>query len=63
MATHPVRIGSATPTETTPLAQPGVGSVTMRKAPPLWRFALVGLGPLGALGLFALVLAGFQHLA
>jgi hypothetical protein len=30
---------------------------------PLWRFALVGLGPLATLGLFALLYAFFQHFA
>jgi len=30
---------------------------------PLWRFALVGLGPLTALGIFALLVAFFQHLS
>jgi hypothetical protein len=30
---------------------------------PLWRFALVGLGPLTAMGVFALLVALFQRLA
>jgi hypothetical protein len=30
---------------------------------PLWRFALIGLGPLGAMGVFALLVASFQRLA
>lgn len=29
----------------------------------LWRFAAVGLGPLAALGIFALLVAVFQYLA
>jgi hypothetical protein len=29
---------------------------------PLWRFALVGLGPLTAMGVFALLVALFQRL-
>jgi hypothetical protein len=32
------------------------------KSQPLWRFALVGLGPLTALGVFALLVALFQHM-
>ena len=31
------------------------------KSQPLWRFALAGLGPLTALGLFALLVALFQQ--
>ena len=38
-----------------------VASVQVPKSQPLWRFALVGLGPLIALGLFALGMAIFQH--
>jgi hypothetical protein len=37
--------------------------MTAPKSQPLWRFALVGLGPLTALGVFALLVAFFQHLA
>lgn len=37
--------------------------MTAPKSQPLWRFALVGLGPLTALGVFALLVAVFQHLA
>lgn len=32
------------------------------KSQPLWRFALVGLGPLTALGIFAVVVALLQHI-
>jgi len=38
-------------------------TTTMQKSQPLWRFALVGLGPLTALGVFALLVAFFQRLA
>jgi hypothetical protein len=31
------------------------------KSQPLWRFALAGLGPLTALGLFVLLVALFQQ--
>jgi len=37
--------------------------ITSPKSGPLWRFALVGLGPLTALGVFALLIALFQRLA
>jgi hypothetical protein len=33
------------------------------KSQPLWRFALVGLGPLTALGVFALLVAFVQHMS
>ena len=36
--------------------------MTPPKSQPLWRFALVGLGPLSALGVFALLVALFQRL-
>ena len=32
------------------------------KPQPLWRFALIGLGPLGALTIFALLVALIQRL-
>jgi len=37
-------------------------SMPVPKSQPLWRFALVGLGPLEALALFALGRAIFQHM-
>ena len=37
--------------------------ITPPKSGPLWRFALVGLGPLTALGVFALLVALLQRLA
>jgi hypothetical protein len=40
-----------------------VASTPMPKSQPLWRFALVGLAPLTALGVFALLVAFFQRLA
>jgi hypothetical protein len=33
------------------------------KTEPLWRFALVGLGPLTALAVFGLLVAVFQRLS
>lgn len=32
------------------------------KSQPLWRFALIGLGPLSALAVFALLVTFFQHM-
>ena len=43
-------------------AEPFVG-VSPPKTQPLWRFALVGLGPLTALAVFGLLVAVFQHLS
>jgi hypothetical protein len=51
------------PTATEPLVAAALMTMTPPKSGPLWRFALVGLGPLGALGLFALAYAFFQHFA
>jgi hypothetical protein len=51
------------PTASEPLVDANVGTQTPPKSQPLWRFALVGLGPLTALGVFALVIAVFQHVA
>lgn len=39
-----------------------VASVSAPKSQPLWRFALIGLGPLTAMGVFALLVALFQRL-
>jgi hypothetical protein len=38
------------------------GALAALPAKPLWRFALVGLGPLTALGIFALLVAFSQRL-
>ena len=40
-----------------------VAAMTVPTPQPLWRFALIGLGPLGALAIFGLLLAFFQHMA
>jgi hypothetical protein len=37
--------------------------MTPPQSGPLWRFALVGLGPLTALGVFPLLVALFQRFA
>ena len=37
--------------------------MTPPKSQPLWRFVLIGLGPLTALGVFGLLVAVFQPLA
>ena len=41
---------------------PVAATIPVPKSQPLWRFALVGLGPLTALGIFALLVALFQHI-
>ena len=63
MAVTPALVSSPQPTATEPSLAPHVGLLTARKPPPLWRLALVGLGPLAALGAFALLFAFFQRLA
>ena len=45
-----------------PLVATSVASMSTPKTQPLWRFALVGLGPLTAMGVFALLVALLQRL-
>lgn len=52
---------STQPTAMEPLDAAALVTMTPRPSGPLWRFALVGLGPLGTLGVFALAYAAFQH--
>jgi len=40
-----------------------VATLPLAKSQPLWRFALVGLGPLSAMGVFALAHEFFQRMA
>ena len=64
MAATPSLIASTQPTATEPLLDAdSVIEMTSPKSQPLWRFALAGLGPLTALGVFALLVAFFQRLA
>lgn len=63
MATTTVLITPIEPTTTQLLVPTSVASTPTPKSQPLWRFALVGLGPLTALGVFALLVAFFQRLA
>jgi hypothetical protein len=56
-------VNSTEPVSTAPLATADIGPSTPPKAQPLWRFALVGLGPLTVLAVFALVYALFQRIA
>jgi hypothetical protein len=56
-------INSSHPTATEPLVAAALVTMTPPKSGPLWRFALIGLGPLSALGVFALLYAFFQHFA
>jgi hypothetical protein len=63
MATTPALIRAPEPTTAEPPMATLVASMSAPKVQPLWRFALVGLGPLTAMGAFALLLALFQRLA
>jgi hypothetical protein len=63
MAATPTYSNSTQPSATEPLVAAALMTMTPQTSGPLWRFALVGLGPLSALGLFALVYAFFQHYA
>ena len=60
MSTMP--ISAAQPITPEPLMAASVAAASVPKSQPLWRFALVGLGPLAAMGVFALVLAFIQRL-
>ena len=60
MSTMPIR--ATEPTTPEPLRATPVASLSVPKSQPLWRFALVGLGPLTAMGVFALLVALFQRL-
>jgi hypothetical protein len=63
MATPPSLTSSVPRAEAEPLVEAPPISAPVPKAQPLWRFALVGLGPLAALAIFGLLLAFFQHLS
>jgi hypothetical protein len=56
-------LNSTQPTATEPPVAAALVTMTRPTSGPLWRFALVGLGPLSALGVFALLYAFFQHFA
>jgi hypothetical protein len=60
MSTMPIR--ATEPITPEPLMATAVASLSVPKSQPLWRFALVGLGPLTAMGVFALLVALFQRL-
>jgi hypothetical protein len=60
MATTPSLTGQTLGAEAEPLVEPPPASVPP-KVQPLWRFVLVGLGPLAALAIFGLLVALFQH--
>jgi hypothetical protein len=57
MATTPLRSGSTLRVE----PEPPPVSVPPPRVQPLWRFALIGLGPLAALAIFGLLVGFFQH--
>lgn len=60
MATTSVSIRATVPASPEPPVATSVVSISAPKSQPLWRFALVGLGPLTAMGVFALLVAWFQ---
>jgi len=60
MAATTGTINSTPLTATEPLVAATLVTMTPPKSGPLWRFALVGLGPLGALTIFALLHAYLQ---
>ena len=53
----------AAPSSATQAVNAQAGAPSLAESKPLWRFALVGLGPLTALALFGLLVALFQHVA
>jgi hypothetical protein len=61
MATTSVPIRATEPASPEPLVATSVVSMSTPKSQPLWRFALIGLGPLSAMGVFALLVAWFQR--
>lgn len=61
MATKSVPISATESGSSEPLVATSVVSTSAPKPPPLWRFALVGLGPISALAVFALLVAWFQR--
>jgi len=63
VATTPVPVRSTEPTVGEPLVATAAAGMPAPNVQPLWRFALVGLGPLGALGVFALLMAWLPRLA
>jgi hypothetical protein len=63
VAVTPLPLTSVQPTTSQPRQAAHAIEITPPKSGPLWRFALVGLGPLTALGVFALLVALFQRLA
>jgi hypothetical protein len=63
MAATAGHINSPQPRPIEPVVAAALMTMTPPKSGPLWRFALVGLGPLGALAIFALLYAFFQHFA
>jgi hypothetical protein len=56
----PVAVTNSIVTPSQPITA-AAAAMPAPKSQPLWRFALVGLGPLTALGIFALLVAFFQH--
>ena len=65
MAVIPSSLGAATPltTQLDANSNSAIDSLPQPKSQPLWPFALVGVGPLSVLAVFALVHALLQRIA
>ena len=55
VATTRVLMGSAEPAPIASVLMTPAGTLVAPPSQPLWRFALIGLGPLSAMGVFALL--------
>jgi hypothetical protein len=53
--------GSAEPASIEPVSITAISGPAALPSQPLWRFALIGLGPLTAMGIFALAVAFSQR--
>lgn len=63
MAATSTPLNTAPRYDTEPVNAASATGLTVPTPQPLWRFVLIGLGPLTALGVFALVVALFQRLS
>jgi hypothetical protein len=61
MATTPSFTSSISRAEAEPLVEAPLAVIAAPKVQPLWRFALVGLGPLAGVALLGLLAALLQH--
>ena len=60
MAATPVPVSSPA---STPITSDVLATAAPAPTQPLWRFALIGLGPLAAMGIFALLVALVDQLS